>query len=168
MSNEIINRVAQSGIINLDPADFYPKFTIQELDIKPWLFQGLLLREKDFRQAIQDHNWQTYEQQYVAVYCSADAIIPQWAFMLLASSLQPVAKQFFLGTKNQFAEMLVLKAIEQTDFSIYQNQRVIIKGCGDYPIPNAAYLEITKHLVPLAKSIMYGEACSTVPIYKKK
>ena len=168
MPEEIVNRVAQSGIINLDPADFYPKFEITELDIKPWLFQGLLLKEKDFRQHLVAHNWQQYEGKHVAVFCSADAIIPQWAYMLLASHLQPTASGFSVGTSSDFTHDYMMQAISEHDYKQYLDARVILKGCGDYPIPDFVYLELTKRLVPVAKSVMFGEACSTVPIYKKK
>lgn len=168
MPNEILNRVAQSNIINLDPADFYPKFNIQTLDIKPWLFQGLLLKEKDFREHLAGHNWQQYQGAHVAVYCSADAIIPQWAHMLLAVYLQQANCTFMWGSKQAFIERLMLSAISAHDFSSCQGKPVIIKGCGQYPIPDSAYVAITQQLYPIAKSIMYGEACSTVPIYKQK
>lgn len=168
MPDQIVNRIAQSGIIDLDPADFYPKSNILELDIKPWLFQGLLLKEKDFRTNLTEHNWQQYENQTVAVFCSADAIIPQWAYMLLGAYLAQVNCQYFVGTKTEVAQTILLKTIAAHDYSKYQDQRIIIKGCGDYPIPDGAYLELTKNLTPIAKSVMYGEACSTVPIYKKK
>ncbi len=168
MPDEIINRVAESGIMNLDPADFYPKEHILELDIKPWLFQGLLLKEKDFRAYLKEHNWEQYSNNYVGVYCSADAIIPQWAFMLLATYLSSCGAKYYLGQKEKVAQLVLSENIQCHDYNQYRDAKVIIKGCGDYPIPDSAYLELTKKLIPLAKSVMYGEACSTVPIYKKK
>lgn len=168
MPEEIVNRVAQSGIVNIDPADFYPKYDILELDIKPWLFQGLLLKEKDFRAALAEHDWSAYAGKHVVVFCSSDAIIPQWAYMLLASYLQPVDCEFGRGTREEYITQKIMEAISQADYNQYQDARVIIKGCGDYPIPDFAYLELTKRLMPMTKSVMFGEACSTVPIYKKK
>lgn len=168
MSNEIVNRVVQSGIVNIDPADFYPKFEIIELDIKPWLFQGLLLKEKDFRASLASHDWTVYQGKHVVVFCSSDAIVPQWAYMLLASCLQPVDCQFARGTREQYIQQQILESIKAADYTQYTDARVIIKGCGEFPIPDFAYLELTKRLMPMTKSVMFGEACSTVPIYKKK
>jgi len=163
-----VNRVAQSGIVNLDPEDFYPKFEIQELDIKPWLFQGLLLKEKDFRASLAEHDWLAYKGKHVCVYCSSDAIIPQWAYMLIATYLQPVDCEFQKGTKEEFIHQYMSEAIRNVDYSTFADARVIIKGCGQHPIPDFVYLELTKRLMPVTKSVMFGEACSTVPIYKKK
>lgn len=168
MSDEIRNRVAESGIINLDPADFYPKENILELDIKPWLFQGLLLKEKDFRKYLADHDWSQYHKKSVGVYCSQDAIIPQWAYMLLASYLNESGARFYVGKEDEVAQQILVENIASHEYKQYADSRIIIKGCGEYPIPDRAYLELTKRLTPLAKSVMYGEACSTVPIYKKK
>ena len=167
MPEEIINRVAQSGLVDLDPADFYPKFEIVELDIKPWLFQGLILKERDFRAALKEHEWGQYKGQHLIVFCSADVIIPQWAYMLIAIYLEPMECEFHLGTKQEFVKEWMHKAIESYDFAQYAGARVVVKGCGDYQIPDLAYLRIAQRLMPVAKSIMFGEACSTVPIYKR-
>lgn len=167
MPEEIVNRVAQSGLVDLDPADFYPKFEIIELDIKPWLFQGLILKEGEFRASLKSHDWSVYNKQNVVVYCSVDAIIPQWAYMLIAAHLEPIDCHFFLGSKDDFVKEWMKGDIESYDFAQHDNARVVVKGCGEYPIPDTAYLQITKGLMPHAKSIMFGEACSTVPIFKR-
>lgn len=167
MPEEIVNRVAQSGLVDLDPADFYPKFEIEELDIKPWLFQGLILKERDFRTALKAFDWTKYQGGQLVIHCSADAIIPQWAYMLIASYLQPIDCDFYLGTKEEFVKHWMTDTIARVDFSQYKDARVVVKGCGDYPIPDSAYLQIARALMPYAKSIMFGEACSTVPIYKR-
>lgn len=169
MAEDIIeNKIANSGLITLDLADYYPKGERKSIDIAPWLFEGIMLREKDFRQSVKDHDWGQYQDCYVAVFCSEDAIIPQWAFMLLSSSLAAYAKKVVFGTREQMESILMDSAIAALDLSELEDQRVIIKGCGDLPIPPHAYVSIVSKLQPLAKSIMFGEACSTVPIFKKK
>lgn len=169
MAEDIIeNKIANSGLITLDLADYYPKGERKSIDIAPWLFEGIMLREKDFRQSVKDHDWSQYRDCYVAVFCSEDAIIPQWAYMLLSSSLAAYAKKVVFGTREQMESILMDNAIAALDLSELEDQRVIIKGCGDLPIPPHAYVSIVSKLQPLAKSIMFGEACSTVPIFKKK
>lgn len=163
----MINKVAESGIITLNLEDFVPKDAMI-FDLKPFLFMELILKEKDYRAALLSHDWTQYEQHDVILTCSADAIIPVWAYMLAASYLQPVAKRFAMGTIEQANKDLLLDAIKRVDASQYNDARVVIKGCGDIPIPDEAYAMITMKLKPFVKSIMYGEPCSTVPIYKKK
>lgn len=163
-----VNKVAESGIISIDLEEFYPKGNIKVFDLKDHLFMGLILKEKDFRAALLTIPWEEYQNTSVAITCSADAIIPMWANMLVASNLQPFAKDIVFGTENQLKEQLLLNKINQIDGSIYANQRVVVKGCGEIHIPESAYVSITNILRPYVKSIMYGEPCSTVPIYKKK
>ena len=168
MSEVLLNKVTESALTTIDLEDYFPKESIAVFDLQPFLFMGLILKEKDFREALKTHDWQQYEGKNVAITCSADAIIPMWAFMLVAVFLQPLASHIVFGTeKNMQAEMLIanIRNISPQDF---EDKRVVIKGCGDLPIGEAAYVEITKLLRPVAKSIMYGEPCSTVPIYKRK
>ncbi|HJV19945.1 MAG TPA: DUF2480 family protein [Sediminibacterium sp.] len=163
-----VNKVAESGIISLDLEAFVPQEPVMVFDLKDHLYMGLILREKDFRAALQSFNWEQYRNAHVAITCSADAIIPMWANMLVASSLQPVAQSVFFGTELQLKEQLLLSNIRAIRAADYTDQRVVIKGCGEVPIPESAYVAITTHLRPYVKSIMYGEPCSTVPIFKKK
>ena len=168
MSEEIINKVAQSQLLSLDLEEFYPKEKIVVFDLKPFLFMELILKEKDFRAALQETNWAEYENNIVAVTCSADAVIPVWAYMLVATYLQPVAADIIMGDEKKAVEQILLKKIQQIDINEYLDKRVVVKGCGEMPIGESAYMEITKRLRPVVKSIMYGEPCSTVPVYKKK
>ena len=165
---EIVNRVTDSGIITLDLEQFYPKEAIAVFDMKDHLFMGLILKEKDFRAALQGLDWEQFRDKNVAVTCSADAIIPVWAYMLVASYLQPVAKEIVFGDSDKLVQTIISRNLSQIDASEYADKRVVIKGCGEIKIPDAAYMEVTAKLRPFAKSIMYGEPCSTVPIYKKK
>lgn len=168
MSDEIVNKIATSGLITLDLEDYYPKEEIVVFDLKPHLFMELILKEKDFRATLQQLDWTVYQDKVVAVTCTVDAIIPMWAYMLVATYLQPVAKDVIFGNEQAARQQLFLQNITAIPASDYTDQRVVIKGCGDVPIGEFAYLEITKKLRPVAKSIMYGEPCSTVPIFKKK
>ncbi len=168
MMENFVNKVAESGIISLDLELFLPRDPVMVFDLKDHLFMGLILKEKDFRAALQSLNWDAYQNAHVAITCSADAIIPMWANMLVASNLQPVAKSVFFGTEQQLRESLLLRNIQSVPASDYTDQRVVIKGCGEVPIPESAYVAITTLLRPYVKSIMYGEPCSTVPIFKKK
>jgi hypothetical protein len=165
---QIVNKVAESGIITLDLEQFYPKGEIAVFDMKDHLFMGLILKEKDFRAALQSLDWEQYRDKNVAVTCSADAIIPVWAYMLVASYLQPVAKEMVFGDDKTLVQTIISRNLSQVDAEEYTDKRVVIKGCGEIKIPDAAYMEITAKLRPYAKSIMYGEPCSTVPIFKKK
>ena len=167
MEDLIINKVANSGLINLDLEDYYIRGTRKQIDIKDQLFQGLILKEKDFREFIRTHNWEQYKDAFVAVNCTADAIIPVWAYMLLAAQLQPFAKRVVFGNLETLETELYKEIIDNLDVSEFKDQRLIIKGCGNLPVPPAAFVMLTNKLRPVAKSIMYGEACSTVPVYTK-
>jgi len=167
MSEPVINKVAESGIITLDPATHIPVGETAVFDMKDHLFMGLILKEKDFREALKKMDWEQYRDKNVAVTCTADAIIPVWAYMLVASNLQPVAKEILMGDEKELQRQLFIKNILQIDVNEFADKRVVIKGCGDTPIGDFVYLELTKILRPVAKSIMYGEPCSTVPVYKK-
>ena len=168
MSEVFVNKVAESGILTLDLEQYLPKEEIAVFDIKGYLFMELILKEKDFRAAIQSLDWSVYEGKNVAVTCSADAIIPVWAYMLITVYLQPVAKEVFFGTEEEMKKALLLRNIAALSEAEFADKRVVVKGCGDVEIGPFAYLEATKKLRPVAKSIMYGEPCSTVPIFKKK
>lgn len=168
MEHAIVNKVAESGIVTLNLEDFYPKGEIVLFDLKEFLFMSLILKEKDYRSALQNINWQQYSGKYVAVTCTADAIIPTWAYMLAASNLQPVVKAVFFGDEKTLISNMLLENISNINPRDFTDKRVVVKGCGDLPIPENAYVAITVKLRPFAKSIMYGEPCSTVPVYKKK
>ncbi len=167
-SDLIMNRVEASGLVTLDLEDFYPKETIKVFDLKDYLFRGLIIKEKDFREALKNTNWPEFDNCNVAVICSTDAIIPVWAYMLVATYLRPVAKNIVLGDKESLVATILLNNINAITTEDYVDKRVVVKGCGDIKIPDSAYLAITAMLQPFAKSIMYGEPCSTVPVYKKK
>jgi hypothetical protein len=167
MENEIVNKVSQSGLITIDLEEFYPAGERVLFDIKELLFQGLILREKDFREFIKNEDWNKYKDKYVALTCSADAIVPTWAYMLLASQLEPIAKKVVFGNLESLETILYTEILSKIDINNYKDARVVIKGCGNLPIPKSAYVQITSLLRPLAKSIMYGEPCSTVPLYKQ-
>ncbi|WP_374950804.1 DUF2480 family protein [Mucilaginibacter sp.] len=168
IQENIINKVAQSGLVTLDPALFYAPGERVLYDIKENLFHGLMLREKDFREFVKGHDWAQYQDKNVAVYCSADAIVPAWAYMLLANRLAPYAREVVFGDAEVLETVLFVKEISRMDVEHYRDQRLVIKGCGDVPVPVSAYVELTKKLTPVAKSLMFGEPCSTVPIYKRK
>ncbi len=167
-SGTIVNKVASSALIQLDLEEYYPKEEIVVFDIKPHLFMELILKEKDFREALQQLDWSVYQDKLVAVTCTADAIIPSWAYMLIASYLQPIAGNFFFGDERAVRDGLFLNNLRKIDVQQFADQRVVVKGCGDIQIGDFAFLEITKLLRPVAKTIMYGEPCSTVPVFKKK
>lgn len=164
---EIVNRVANSGLITLDLGEMYPEGERVLFDIRDVLFQGLILREKDFREFIASHHWKAYEGKYVALTCSADAIIPDWSWMLLASALQPFAKKIVFGDLEKLETVLFDEILSAVDAEQYRDQRIVVKGCGDKPVPKTAYIEVVRKLQPVVKSIMYGEPCSTVPVYKR-
>lgn len=168
IQENIVNKVAQSGLVSLDPASFYPPGERVVYDIKDNLFQGLILREKDFREFVKNHDWQQYEGKNVALTCSADAIVPTWAYMLLANRLAPYAREVVFGDSATLETILFEKALNAIDIEQYRDQRIVIKGCGDIAVPESAYVELAKRLTPVVKSLMYGEPCSTVPIYKRK
>lgn len=164
----LVNKIAASGLITLNLEDFLPKVSFVELDLKDYLFHGLILKEKDFRTALKELDWSQFDQKTLLVYCSTDAIIPMWAYMLVAAYATPFAADIFQGSKEEYLKFSLNQGLDQIDYSQYEGQRLVIKGCGDEPVPAAAYLEITRRLQPIAQSIMYGEPCSTVPIYKRK
>ena len=168
MQTTFVNKVSESGIITLNLEDYYPKEEVITFDMKGYLFMGLILKEKDFREALKILDTEIYSNKIVALTCSADAIIPIWAFMLVASLLQPVAKEIIYGTEPFVKETILLRNIEKIDTAIYNEARLVIKGCGELPIGESAYVAITQKLRPVAKSIMYGEPCSTVPVFKRK
>jgi Protein of unknown function (DUF2480) len=168
MSDIIVNKVAESGLITFDLEEFYPKGHIAVFDLKDYLFMGLILKEKDYRAALLATDWTKYQDKYVAITCTADAIIPMWANMLAASYLQPVAKDVVFGNEQQLITNVLTKNLAVVKGEEYTDKRVVVKGCGDIAIPETAYVDITNKLRPFAKSIMYGEPCSTVPIYKKR
>ena len=168
MSDPFINKVAESGLISVDLENWYPKGETAVFDMKDYLFMGLILKEKDFREALKNIDWSVYNNKNIALTCSADAIIPVWAWMLVATYLQPVANEIVLGDEKELHKKLFLKNLSSINVNEYADKRVVIKGCGETPIGDFVYMEITKLLRPVAKSIMYGEPCSTVPVYKKK
>lgn len=164
---EIINKVALSGIVTIDLEEFYPQGERVLFDIKDLLFQGLILREKDFREFVKNEDWTIYKNKYVALICSADAIVPTWAYMLLATQLEPYVKKVVFGNLEILETILYSEILGKMNINDYKDARIVIKGCGHLPVPKAAYVEIARLLRPVAKSIMYGEACSTVPLYKQ-
>lgn len=168
MADVLINKVAESGIITLDLETFFSNEEIIELDIKNFLFKELILKEKEFRTTLKELNWSLYKNKTVAVFCSTDAILPQWSFMLIASYLQSNNATYYFGNIEKVEHDLLLQNIKNIDEAKYENERVIIKGCGTKTVTEEAYLEITKKLQPAVKSLMFGEACSTVPVYKRK
>ncbi|MBS1761028.1 MAG: DUF2480 family protein [Bacteroidetes bacterium] len=167
MDGTIVNKVAQSELITLDPVDFLAKGETIVFDLKGFLFMEMILKEKDFREAMKTHDWQQYANKNVALLCSVDAIIPVWAWMLAVSNLQPVAKEVVMGDEQALRKYIFQKNITSLNPQEYNDKRVVIKGCGETPIEDYVYMELTKLLRPVAKSIMYGEPCSTVPVYKK-
>jgi hypothetical protein len=165
---QFVNKVAESGIVTLNLESYMPKQELVSFDLKDYLFMGLILKEKDFRESLQNIDYSVYENKIVCVHCSADAIVPLWAYMLVAKHLADFAYQVHQGNTEAVLEKLWVKNIESLDATSFVDARIVVKGCGDVSIPANAYLSITTKLLPVAKSIMYGEPCSTVPIYKKK
>jgi len=168
MAEEIINRVANSQLMTIDLEDYYPKGSRVVFDIKDWLFEGLVLKEKDFRQHVQSYDWTQHQDQYVALTCSTDAIIPAWAYMLLNVHLESIAKKTIIGDLEMLESSIYQDIIQKIETSIYKDRPVIIKGCSNKPVPTNAFLFLTEKLKPIAKSIMYGEACSSVPLFKSQ
>ena len=164
----IINKVAESGIVSFNLEDLYPKEEIKVFDLKDFLFMGLILKEKDYRQALQQLDWEPFTNKNVAITCTADAIIPVWAYILAVTYLQPIAREVVMGNENQLIETVLANRIAQLDLHEFEDKRIVIKGCGEVHIPESAYVAITQKIRPVVKSIMYGEPCSTVPLYKKK
>ena len=166
--DQIINRVASSQIITFDLEQLYPVGDRVLIDIKDILFQGLILKEKDFRNYVKNHNWSQYANRYVAVSCSADAIIPTWAYMLISVFLQPFARAVVFGDLIALETQLFKQALDQVNWEQYRDAKVVVKGCSKVEVPVSAYVEVSNRLRPLAQSIMFGEACSTVPLFKRK
>ncbi|MHA7942680.1 DUF2480 family protein [Formosa sp. 3Alg 14/1] len=168
MAADIINRVANSKLKVLDLEDYYPSGSRILLDIKDWLAEGLVLRELDFRAHVASHNWEQYQNTYVALTCSTDAIVPAWAYMLITLELEPYAEKVNLGTLNELETSIYQDIINDLDVSEFKDAPVIIKGCSKKPVPESAYVMISNKIRPIARSIMFGEACSSVPLYKRK
>lgn len=168
MANEIVNRVANSQLITIDLEDFYPEGERTIIDIKQWLFHELILKETDFREFLLNNNWNQYQNKYVALTCTADAIIPSWAYMLITTYLTPIAKKIVVGNKLALETAIFQDIINKISIENYVNKPIIIKGCANKPIPPTAYAQLIEKLQPHVKSIMFGEACSTVPLFKNK
>lgn len=168
MSDTIINKVAESGLVTIDLEKYLPdKGESAVFDLKDFLFMGLILREKDFREALKNHDWEKYRNKNIAITCSADAIIPVWAYMLVTSYLQPVAKEIVVGNEKELHKTVFVKNISSLNTVELTGKRIVLKGCGEIPVDEFAYAEATRILMPVAKSIMYGEPCSTVPVFKR-
>ncbi|MCX6291672.1 MAG: DUF2480 family protein [Bacteroidetes bacterium] len=166
MEKEIINKVDQSGLVQFDLEELYCDGERVLFDVKDWLFEELILKEKDFREQVKNHDWLQYQNKFVALSCSADAIVPTWAFMLVASMLEPVSAKIVFGDLKKLEEELFQEQLQKINFEKYRDQRVVIKGCSNAAVPVSAYVELTAALRPFVKSILYGEPCSTVPVYK--
>lgn len=164
---EIKNRVTESSLVTIDLEDFYPEGKRIVFDIKDWLFEGIILKEKDFRESVKNHNWVQYENSFIALTCSVDAIIPSWAYLLITSQLSAFSQTVIVGDLVQLETSIYQDIISELPFEEYDGKPVIIKGCSSKPIPDSAYTQLITKLVPVAKSIMFGEACSTVPLYKR-
>jgi hypothetical protein len=165
--DEIINKVANSALEVFDLEDYYPNGIRTQIDISQWLLEGFLLKEKDFREALKNHNWSQYENHYVAIHCATDAIIPAWASILVTTYVAPFAQKAVLGTINDLNTALYQEILKHLDYAKYQDKPIILKGCSQKPVPESAYVFAVQELQKVAKSIMYGEACSAVPLYKK-
>lgn len=166
--DKIFNKVANSSIITINLEDFYVVGERVVFDIKPFLFKELILKEKDFRDFVKTYDWSFFKNKFVGIICSSDAIVPTWAYMLISIALEPFAKQTFFGNLNEIETFLFLETLSKINVSLYKDARVVIKGCGDKKIPFNAFVQLTSLLKPVVKSIMYGEPCSTVPLYKAK
>ena len=164
---ELVNRVANSSLITINLELDYPSEDVKIFDLKDYLFHGLILKEKDFRTSLKEIDWNEYEGAHLCVHCSTDAIIPHWAYMLVSASAKPYALSIFFGTQADFVKAYYTKLLSKKDYSKYEGERIVIKGCSDKPVPVSAYMELTAHLQPYAQSIMYGEPCSTVPVFKR-
>jgi Protein of unknown function (DUF2480) len=168
MESAIVNKVAESGLVTLDLEKYIPQEEIVAFDLTPFLFRGLILKEKDFRESMQSEDWSIYTGKAVAVFCSADAIIPAWAYMLVSVMLSGIANTVYAGTPEELEKSLFLENLKKIETAEFNDKRVVVKGCGDKQIGVFAYLEITRLLKPFVKALMYGEPCSTVPVYKRK
>jgi len=168
MSDEIVNRVANSQLKTIDLEELYPQGIRTSIDIKNWLFQELILKETEFREHLKNHNWEQYKNHYVALTCSSDAIIPSWAFMLITTYISPFSKKIVIGNLTALETSIYHDIINNLNIEEFKNKPVIIKGCANKPIPETAYVQLIEKLQPITKSIMFGEACSTVPLFKNK
>lgn len=166
--NEIINRVSNSTLITFDLEEYYEAGDRVLFDIKDQLYEGLILKEKDFREFIKNNNWSSYQDKFVAITCTADAIIPTWAFMLVAIALKPYAKRIEFGTLENLEEKLFQDALSKVNWDQFHNAKVVVKGCSKVNVPASAYVLTVSKLQPIVSSLMFGEACSTVPLYKRK
>jgi len=164
----LINRVANSGVVTIDLENFFPSGDIVPFDLKDYLFMELMLKEKDFREALDAHDWTQYQGKNIALFCSTDAIIPMWAYMLVTTLAAPFVNDIALCLPEEFVETAYWKKIAALPLEDYVDKRIVVKGCSNKPVPASAYLEITRRLQPVAKSILFGEPCSTVPVYKRK
>lgn len=165
---EIVNRVANSKLVTFNLEDIYPKGERVAFDISQWLLEGIVLRESDFREQAKQHDWSQYQDKFVALFCSTDAIVPGWAYLLLSLHLAPFVKKVTVGSLDELESILFAELLQNLDVSEYTDKPVIIKGCAHKPIPQNAYVLLAQKLQPVAKSIMYGEACSSVPLFKRK
>jgi hypothetical protein len=168
MPEDIVNRVANSKLVVIDLEDYYPTGKRVLFDIKDWLFESLVLREKEFRTQVALYDWPQYQDAYIALTCSSDAIIPAWAFMLVTMHLEPFAKKIIIGNLEQLETSIYQTIIEKLDVVPFKDKPLIIKGCAKKPVPTSAYILLSQKLRPIAQSIMYGEACSSVPLFKRK
>lgn len=167
MEGSIVNKVANSGIITFNLEDFYPTKSLSELDIKPFLYMGLILKEKEFRESVKNYDWKKFENQVVCIYCSEDAIIPYWAFMIIASALHEVHAEAFYGKLENYLDAYYFKVLNELNYENFKDKNVVIKGCGEKKIPISAYILASQKLSYYVKKLFYGEPCSTVPIWKK-
>ena len=167
MAKEIVNKVSKSSLVTIELEDFYPVGERVVFDISKWLHEGLILKEKDFRESVQQHNWDQYKGKYIALNCSAEAIIPSWAYLLIAVKLGPYAKKMIVGNLELLETVIFQDIISNLDVEIFKDKPVIIKGCTNKPIPETAPVQLIEKLLPIAKTIMFGEACSTVPLFKR-
>jgi len=168
MAKEIVNRVAKSPIITFNLEELYQDGTRHTIDISKWLFKGFILKEKVFRDALKEEDWSNYNDAFVCLQCSTDAIVPSWAYMLISTYLNPIAKKVIVGTEKELNQILYTEAINKIDIEAYRNKPLIVKGCSDKPVPETAYIQLIQKLQPVVKSLMFGEACSAVPLYKPK
>ena len=164
--DEIVNRVSASGLITFDLETFYQSGERILLDIKDQLFQGLILKERDFRDFVKAHDWKQYQDKFVAITCSTDAIVPTWAYMLIATALRPYARLFFFGSLERLEEKIFEQQLIDVDWQEFKNKKVVVKGCSKVEVPVSIYLEVVRQLQPLVSSLMFGEPCSTVPLFK--
>jgi len=168
MAEEIVNRVAKSPIITFNLEELYQDGARHSIDISKWLFKGFILKEKVFRDTLKEEDWSKYKNAFVCLQCSTDAIVPSWAYMLISTYLNPIAKKVIVGTERELNQILYTEAINKIDIEAYRNKPLIVKGCSDKPVPETAYIQLIQKLQPVVKSLMFGEACSAVPLFKKK